>query len=100
MIDSSGSRDYIGLNGVLKGTMSKAVGEDLFKKLSNIKVKTILAWGKNDRITPMKDGYLFKKEIKNSKLIIFENSGHFPYIDESNKFIGVIDYAIQSYFNS
>lgn len=100
LLNNSGSRDYIGLNSVLKQTMSKAVGEDLFFKLKNIKVKTILAWGRNDSVTPLKEAFLFKKEIENSKLIIFENSGHFPYIDEENKFIGVIDYAISCYFNS
>lgn len=100
LVNNSGSRDYIGLNSVLKQTMSKAVGEDLFNKLKNIKVKTILTWGRNDSVTPLKEAYLFKKEIKNSKLIVFENSGHFPYIDEENKFIGVIDYALSYYFNS
>ncbi len=100
LIKISGSRDYVCLNPVLKQTMSKAVEEDLFEKLSTIKVKTILAWGKNDEITSMKEAYLFKKEIKNSKLIIFENSSHFPYIDEENKFLGVIDYAIRDYFSA
>lgn len=100
LVHNSGSRDYRGLNKLLKGTMSKAVGEDLFQMLGNIKIKTILAWGKNDEITPMKEGYLFKKSINNSKLILFENSGHFPYIDESDKFIGVIDYAIGYYFSA
>lgn len=99
LMKTSGSSDYIAVNGALKATMSLALREDLFFYLKDIKVKTIVAWGKNDEVTPLNDAYLFKKEIENSKLILFENSGHFPYLSEEKKFIGVVNYALSNYFD-
>lgn len=100
LIKNSGSEDYKRVNDQLKGTMSLALTEDLFLLLRNIKVKTIVAWGKNDDITPLKDAYLMKKELVSSKLILFENSEHFPYISEEEKFVRVVNYALSDYFDS
>lgn len=72
--------DYLNVSGVMKGTFKKAVEEDLSPYLPKIKVPTLIIWGEKDKITPLKDAYLMKKEIRNSKLEIIKNAGHAPHL--------------------
>lgn len=60
----------------LKGTFKKTIKENLTSYLNQIEVPTLIIWGKNDKITPLKDAYLIKKEIKNSTLEIIPDLGH------------------------
>lgn len=47
-------------------------------ELSEIKVPTLLIWGKEDYVTPLAGGRKMNASIENSKLVIFENCGHLP----------------------
>jgi 2-hydroxy-6-oxonona-2,4-dienedioate hydrolase len=53
----------------------------LNRRLHKIKAKTLLIWGKEDRIIPVKFIEPFIK-MKNCRLILLENSGHRPYVDK------------------
>jgi pimeloyl-ACP methyl ester carboxylesterase len=55
-----------------------------------IKCPTLIIWGRYDRITPLQNASKFKDDIDNSKLIIFDESGHLPYEEEEEKFIRVL----------
>ena len=55
--------DYFGLKGSIKETFKRVIEEDLTPYLSQIKVSTLIVWGKEDRITPLKDAYLIKEKI-------------------------------------
>lgn len=74
-----GCTDYCGAKGIMKETFKLVVKEDLRKRLNEIKVDTLLIWGKYDKSTPLKDGKIMDQEIENSKLIII-NSGHSPHL--------------------
>lgn len=84
---NSGSQDFRKASPVMKGVLIKVVNEDLKKYLKLINVKTLIIWGIFDKETIFSHGQIMNKYIKNSKLISFYNSGHFPYIDEEQKFI-------------
>ena len=71
-----------GLNWNLKGSKN-IVNEDLYKYLKNISNETLIIWGEKDIDTPLKDGLYLNKIIKNSSLIVYKNSSHFSYIDNS-----------------
>ena len=75
------SADYKNLDNNMYQTFKNIVNEDLKFTYKNIKEETLLIWGKNDKATPLKDGVYMKKQIKNSKLIIYPDSGHFSYLD-------------------
>ena len=60
--------------------------EDLRNDLSNIKVPTGIFHGKKDEICPYPFAEVLHDGIKNSKLYVFENSGHALFIDELEKF--------------
>lgn len=90
LIKVSGSPDYANATNVMKGTMIRVIKEDLKKCIKQIKVETLIIWGKDDQETPLKDGIYMNKHIKNSGLVIFDNCGHFPYLEKKYYFHRVI----------
>lgn len=74
--------DYLRAKGVMRETLKKVVSEDLTPCLSEIKVQTLIIWGRKDKITPLGDAYLMKEKIPNSRLEILENIKHCPYLED------------------
>ncbi len=73
----AGSGDYLlARGGLMRETMKKVISEDLKPYLSKINVKTLIIWGEKDKVTPVADAYLIKKEIKDSVLEVIPNIGH------------------------
>jgi pimeloyl-ACP methyl ester carboxylesterase len=85
-----GSADYANATPLMRQTMVKAISEDLTPILSNVSVDTLLVWGKNDTATPYSDAVTMNNAIKNSKLEVIENAGHFPFIDQPFEFRNII----------
>lgn len=77
-----GSTDYQNIPVVMKKTFKNIINEDLKKYYKNITTNTLIIWGEKDIDTPLKDAYFLKKNIKDSGLIIYENSRHFSYLDK------------------
>lgn len=71
--------DYLNAQGFLKQTMVNVINEDLTPLLEKISVPTHIIWGKKDKQTPLKHGYLMKDKIGATMDII--NTGHAPYIE-------------------
>ncbi len=57
--------------------------DDLSLVASKITVPTLILWGAKDKMLNVKNSLKFQEKIKNSKLIIFKNSGHVPMYEES-----------------
>lgn len=68
--------DYLKAQGIMKQVFKNVVDEDLTPCLSQIKVPTLILWGRKDKMTPVKDGYLMKEKISSSQLKVFDNVGH------------------------
>lgn len=49
-----------------------------------INTPTLLIWGRNDRLMPVKYAKDFK--IPNSKLVIFDQCGHYPHVEKVDEF--------------
>ncbi len=81
-----GSNDYKNADNVKRIMLVKAINLDLGKYLEKIKTPTLLIYGKNDKVTPLKLGYEINKKIANSSLIEMEECGHFPYLERPNIF--------------
>jgi len=84
------SSDYKNASGILRDTLIKITNENYKKYLKEIKVDTLLIWGLDDTETPINDAYIMEKEIKNSKLKIIENCGHFPLLTNYNETLEMI----------
>lgn len=54
-------------------------------RISNISVPTLIVWGDKDAIVPVAHAYKFNRDIKNSKLLIYEGSGHVPMIENTTR---------------
>lgn len=86
----SGSRDYYRAQGVMKEIMQKTIQEDLSPILRDINLPTLIIWGEKDKITPLADGQIIKKSIKNSELVVISGAGHSPHKEHPQEFIGAI----------
>lgn len=60
--------------------------EELFYDLPQIQVPTLIMHGIHDQVVPYTLGIVQNQEIRNSKLITFENSGHGLFYEERDKF--------------
>ncbi|MEK7603056.1 MAG: alpha/beta hydrolase [Patescibacteria group bacterium] len=63
----------------MQDTFKKIISEDVVEESSLIKLPTLLIYGQNDEATPPRYGEQFHIKIKNSKLEIITNCGHFVH---------------------
>lgn len=68
----------------------EAATMDLRPQLKNIKVPTLIIVGRHDFITNIAMAEEMLKHIPNARLEIFEDSGHFAFVEEPEKFYRVI----------
>jgi pimeloyl-ACP methyl ester carboxylesterase len=62
-------------------------GEDILDgRVSAIKHRTLIVWGRQDGLTPLAWGERFKKEIAGSELVIFDKCGHVPQLEKAAEF--------------
>lgn len=87
VLNQYGSDDYKLLSNIMKQTFINIVNEDLKDYYKNIKIKTLIFWGKKDTETPLYMAKRINKLIKSSKLFVLKNSGHFSYLEEPEIFI-------------
>lgn len=77
--------DYFQINGVMKETFKKIIGEDLSSHLPLIKTKTLILWGEKDDSVPKRVAFLIKEKIPDSKLMIFPGVKHSPHLEIPEK---------------
>lgn len=76
----AGSSDYLeAQSAVLKGTFLLSTKEDLTDSARNVRVPTLLIWGRNDVVTPLSDGKRLQMLISGSKLEVIDGAAHFVH---------------------
>lgn len=55
-----------------------------------IKHPTLLIWGENDKIVPLRNGEKLHNEIEDSRLVIFKNCGHVPHEEFTDDFVNIV----------
>jgi len=88
---NAGSADYRSATSVMKGTLSLVVKEDLKQYADIIKAETLIIWGSDDQVTPLKDAYTFLNLIDNSDLAIIPGTGHFCYLENKAYFLMIVN---------
>jgi proline-specific peptidase len=63
---------------------------DITNRLGEIRVPSLVIGGRHDEATPMITQTLHHG-ILGSEWVIFENSGHFPHIEETERYLQVLD---------
>lgn len=82
--------DYKDLDENTRQTMLNLISTDLKQILPRIKTPTLIIWGKEDKITPLSDGILMNKLIKNSKLKIISGARHSPQFTHVSELADII----------
>lgn len=90
LYQSAGASDYIDA-GDMKQIFLYAINEDLRESAAKITAPTLLIWGENDVDSPLADAKIFHEKIKNSKLIVIEDAGHFVFLDQPKKVMSEIN---------
>lgn len=83
-------RDYAKADGAMKETIKRVLDEDLLSDLSLIKTKTLIIWGEQDKLIPVKYASIFKEKIGNSELVIMPKIGHSPHLEVPQKLAEII----------
>lgn len=55
-------------------------------QLGMIKAPTLIVWGREDGLVVLSEGERLKKDIANSKLVVFDRCGHFPQVEKAGEF--------------
>lgn len=81
-----GAEDYLATP-ELKETFINIINEDLTALLRYIRQETLIIWGGHDNVTPLVMGVWLKENIRRSDLIVYNDAGHFSFLDEPKKFV-------------
>jgi proline iminopeptidase len=60
---------------------------DVELSISLISVPTLVTVGRHDWVTPPEEAERLASRMPNAKLIVYEKSGHFPFIEENRRFV-------------
>ncbi len=55
-------------------------------RIGDIRCPTLIVWGRKDMLVPLEDAYEFDRLIPDSRLIVFEDTGHVPMIERPERF--------------
>jgi pimeloyl-ACP methyl ester carboxylesterase len=61
-----------------KGVMPEAAAPD-FKEYGRLKVPTLLIWGGDDRVIPLRIGEMLRNDIAGSRFAVIDRCGHLPH---------------------
>ena len=73
------------------------IRNNLGEELGQIKVPTLLIWGKNDNVTPPFVAEEFHKLIPNSELAFIDKCGHAPMMEVPNEFNDILEKFLKAH---
>jgi proline iminopeptidase len=60
------------------------------ERLGEIRTPTLVLGGRHDWITPPEQSERLQRGIPGAELVIFEQSGHYPFVEERERFLAVL----------
>jgi pimeloyl-ACP methyl ester carboxylesterase len=83
-----GARDWGNVDPHLKSTLTKVLAEqDLRDDLKNVNQESLIIWGEQDNITPLKSGKVYAARLPNNKFSTFKNGRHGVHHTHTDKII-------------
>lgn len=75
---------YTNREGVIPHMINVALTKDFpdTSQIKKVKCPTLIIWGREDNVIPVEHAERFHRDIKNSKVIIFEKSGHCSMMED------------------
>ncbi|WP_298816200.1 alpha/beta fold hydrolase [Chloroflexus sp.] len=62
----------------------------LRSRLSTVRAPTLLVWGAQDRVFPLRYAETARREIPGAQLVVIQHCGHFPHIEAARPFLGLL----------
>jgi pimeloyl-ACP methyl ester carboxylesterase len=90
LVVGAGSKGFV-------GGLDAVLGYSFRDRLPEIDVPTMIVWGRNDILIPVEDAYEFQRLIgDNSRLEIFDDTGHLAMLERPSRFNGLLEEFIRS----
>ena len=71
-------------------TLKNWRAERLERDAKNVKQPTLLVWGENDRVIPLRNGKRLYNSIPDSRLVVFKDCGHVPHEEYTDDFVKLV----------
>lgn len=84
------SPDYLQASGVMKEVFLNSINEDLTNDAKKIQAPALIIWGEDDQELPVQDAFILQKTIKQSRVEIFDNAGHFMFLEKQQDFLKIL----------
>jgi proline iminopeptidase len=68
----------------------------LWPRLGEVTVPTLVCVGRYDPQTPWPDNAAIAAALPAGRLEVFERSGHYPFLEEPDRFIAVVEAFLSS----
>ena len=64
---------------------------DYSQRVPNISCPTLIIWGADDEIVPVRDAHEYERMIPGARKLIFEDTGHLPILERPTRFNRVLE---------
>jgi pimeloyl-ACP methyl ester carboxylesterase len=82
--------------GPLSAILFDQTVQDYRDVLAAIDLPTLICWGEHDKLLPVSGAPYMHEQIKGSRLELFAQSGHCPFLEESESFNRVVEEFLDS----
>jgi pimeloyl-ACP methyl ester carboxylesterase len=62
------------------------IGYDILDRLEDVEIPALIVWGRDDRIVTVRDADGFARRLRNSRTLIYEDTGHMPMLERPVRF--------------
>jgi pimeloyl-ACP methyl ester carboxylesterase len=74
----------------LRQRFSQAEAGQGYTRIAELKVPTLIIWGGRDELIPPVNAERFKRDIKGSRLVLFNELGHVPQEEDPTRTVAVL----------
>jgi pimeloyl-ACP methyl ester carboxylesterase len=67
------------------------IGYDFHDRLERVLVPTLILWGRDDRVIPSADALEYERHLSDSRLVVFDRTGHVPMAERPVRFNRLLD---------
>lgn len=90
------SPDYLNTSGIKRDIFKKITQQDMQHELANVKTKTLVVWGTEDRMTPLGYGKRIAAMLPHAKFSIIEKGTHGLHHETREKLLAIIINFVQA----
>lgn len=83
-------KDYYNAPPIQRRTMTNVINEEIIADLSEVSSPTLIVWGSDDKVTPLKNSLVFTENISSGKLEVIDGARHAPHFTHPHKVAQVV----------